>query len=331
MRAKGKIGTLFLSVLLAFVMILGMGTALWAEKFPNKPVQLVVPFGPGGADRSARLFAPYLSKELGVPVQVINIEGGGGWVAWSQAAKWDGAKDDHMLQIINVPHIFSYLDPRAKRRETLDSFGFLAWHSYDPCIWAVREGDKRFQTLKEFIDYVQAHPNEIIVSTTGVGSDDHMGMAYAQKNIPNFKVKMIYSNNDGKKITETLGSHSDMAAGNVGFYIPYVLDMKLRPICVLHHERWALMPSVQTFYEVTGKKNVSYAGRTIAAAKNLPEEKKKIYIDALERAIKNPEYVMKEMNNKNSLLFLKGDKLWEALNNAKAVVEDVKFWELKTK
>lgn len=299
-----------------------------AEKFPNKPVQIVVPFkAGGGADRTFRLFAPYLSKELGVPVNVVNIAGGGGWVAWAQMAKWDPNKDDHKLGVINLPHVLSLLDPRMKRKETLKSFNFLAWHSYDPCIWAVREGDPRFQTLKEFIDYVKKHPNKIVMSTTAVGSDDHMGIAFAEKFIKGFKVKKVYANSDNKKIQEVIGGHTDAVAGNVGYYVPFMLEKKLRPIVVLHPERWPQLPSVPTFFEVTGLKNVSYAGRTLATAPGLAESKRKIYLDAMKRAIENPEYVMKELKNKNVLMFRTGDELWKTLDESKKLVEQVKFWE----
>jgi tripartite-type tricarboxylate transporter receptor subunit TctC len=214
-----------------------------------------------------------------------------------------------------------------KRKETLESFGFLAWHSYDPCIWAVRDNDERFQTLKEFIAYVKAHPNEIVMSTTAVGSDDHMGIAFAEKKIPGFKVKKVYANSDGKKIAEVIGGHTDAVAGNVGYYVPYMLEMKLRPICVLHHERWQQLPATRTFNEVTGQMNISYAGRTLATAPKLPDWKREIYLNAIERAIKTPEYVMKEIRNKNALLFKTGDDLWALLNKARSMVGEVKFWE----
>ena len=304
--------------------------AVRAAEFPNKPVQIVVPFKPGGgADRTMRLFAPYLAKELGVPVNVTNIAGGGGWVAWTQMARWDPKKDDHKLGVVNLPHVLSLLDPRMKRKETLESFNFLAWHSLDPCIWAVREGDPRFQTFKGFLNYVKTHPNEIVMSTTAVGSDDHMGIAFAEKFIPGFKVKKVYANSDGKKIQEVIGKHTDAVAGNVGYYVPYMLDAKLKPIVVLSLERSPNLPSVPTFFEATGLKNVSYAGRTLATAPGMSEKKRKIYLDAIKRAIDNPEYVMREIKNKNPLLFKEGKKLWATLNESKKMVERVKFWEVK--
>ena len=302
--------------------------AIGQDKYPSKPVSLVVPFKPGGgADRTMRLFAPYLGKELGVPVTVVNIAGGGGWVAWSQMAKWDPGKQDHMLGVVNLPHVLSLLDPRMKRKETLKSFNFLAWHSLDPCIWAVREGDERFQSLKEFLAYVKKNPNKVVMSTTAVGSDDHMGIAFAEKNIPGFKVRKVYANSDGKKIQEVIGGHTDAVAGNVGYYIPYMMEAKLKPIVVLGTERSPNLPSVPTFLEVTGLKNVSYAGRTLVTAPGLAEPKRTALLDAMKRAMKNPEYVMKEIANKNPLLFKEGDDLWNTLNQSQKMVEDVKFWE----
>ncbi len=103
--------------------------------------------------------------------------------------------------------------------------------------------------------------------------------------------------------------------------------MKLRPIVVLHHERWAQLPATRTFFEVTGQMNISYAGRTLATAPNLPEEKRQVYLAAIERAITTPEYVMKEIRNKNALLFKTGDDLWAFLNKARNMVGEVKFWE----
>ena len=300
-----------------------------AYAYPSEPVQLVVPFKPGGgADRTFRLFAPYLSEELGVPVNVVNISGGGGWVAWAQAVKWDAEKDDHKLQVVNLPHVLSMLDPRMKRSESLEDFNFLAWHSLDPCIWAVREGDERFQSLAEFLDYVAKNPNEVIISSTAVGSDDHMGIAFAEKNIADFKVRKIYANGDSKKIQEVLAGTSDAVAGNVGYYVPQIMEGKLRPIAVLSAERSPNLPSVPTFAEVTGLMNISYAGRTLATAPGLSEDKRTILLDAIKRALVNPEYVMKEINNKNPLLFKEGDDMWAALNSSKEMVEKVKFWEM---
>lgn len=299
--------------------------------FPSKPVQLVVPFPPGGgADRSWRMFAPFLSAELGQPVNVINIEGGGGWVAWQQMANWDPNKDDHIIGTVNFPHLFSYLDPRISRTETVADFNFLCWHSLDPCVWAIRPDESRFNDLASFIDYVQKNPNKIIVSSTAVGSDDHMGLAYAEKFLPDFKVRKLYADGDSKKLQEVIGGVSDAVAGNVGYYTSYVNEKQIKFISVLHEAPYAKAPGVPTFKDVTGLDNVSFAGRTMCVANGMSDEKKSVYADAIGRAIVNSEYVIMEDAANNNLLYLQGDEMHEKIEKTRAYVESVEFWKSET-
>ncbi len=299
--------------------------------FPSKPVQLVVPFAPGGgADRTFRLFAPYLGEELGQPVNVINIEGGGGWVAWQQMAKWDPQADDHMIGTINFPHLFSYLDPRIGREETTDSFNFLAWHSLDPCVWAVRADEDRFDNLAGLLSYIEENPGQITFSSTAVGSDDHMGIAYAEKFLPNFEVRKLYANGDSKKLQEVIGGVSDVVAGNVGYFTSYVNEGQLKFLTVLHDEPYPKAEGVPTFKEVTGKPNVSFAGRTMCVANGLPEEKKTAYSEAVQRAIINPDYVAQEEADNNNLLFLQGEEMRQKIAETRDYVVSVEFWNAES-
>lgn len=321
------------SLALALAGVLGFTflspTGVPAAEFPNKPVIIQVPFAPGGgADRTFRLFAPYLSKELGVPVKVTNVAGGGGWVSWSQVtSNWTAERDDHKLGVVNIPHIFSMLNPEMKRKETLESFNFLAWHSYDPGLWLVRWDDDRFRDLDDVIAYAEKNP--LIVAVGSHGGDDHVGMAFAAKAVPALKnVKMIFSDTgDNGKIQFLLGKNVDMVAGNVGYYINGIIERKMRPITVLHDEPWPLLPSVATFQETTGKPNITYAGRTLATANGLSEEKREIYLAAIEKAMSNPEYIQKERANRNVLMFRKGDDMWDLLRAGQKVAEDAAYWE----
>ena len=303
---------------------------LWAaDKFPERPVQLIVPFeAGGGSDLTFRLFAPHLQKELGVPVNVINVAGGGGWVAWQQMARWEPVSDDHKLGIVNFPHLLSYLDPRMKRTETVESYNFVAWHSLDPCIWAIRHDDTRFDSLQSFIEYVRKNPNAITISSTGVGSDDHMGIAFAEKFIPDFKVRKLYANGDGKKIHEVISGITDCVAGNVCAYMPYVKDRKLKFICILHPQRYDAVNTVPTFQEITGLKNISFAGRTIVCAPGLPGGKKAVYLAAIEKTLANPDYLAQEARNNNNIYFMKGDAIRKKIAETEAYVKQVRFWEV---
>ena len=316
----------FIAVALSVVFT---ATEIKAEQYPKGPITMVVPWKPGGGtDRTARLFAPYLSKTLGVPVKVINMGGGGGWVAWSKMAKWDPKKDDHTIGWVNFPHMLSYLNPKMKNKNNLDSFNFLTGHSIDPCTWLVREGDKRFQTLPEFIAYVKAHPNEITISVGGFGSDDHQAVAFAEKFIPGFKVKKIFGNNDAKKLQELYGKTADAVGGNISYFVPHMLEGKLRPLAVLGKQRSNQLPTVPTFEEASGVKNYNFAARVLVAAPGLPEEKGKVLTAAIQKAMDTPEYGVRELRGHNTLWKVDGTKLKDFLTALAATVGKVKFWDL---
>jgi tripartite-type tricarboxylate transporter receptor subunit TctC len=324
-----SLSTKLLSAAAAIVVMAGSFSGIAkADKFPSGPIQLVVPWKPGGGtDRSARTFAPFLSKALGVPVNIVNKAGGGGWVAWAQMASWDAKKDDHKIGYVNIPHVFAYLDPKMKRKEDIGAFNFVSGATIDPCIWAVREGDERFQTIKQFIDYVKKNPGKIIMSTTAVGSDDHQGIAYVEKFVEGFKVKKVYANNDGKKIKELLGKHSDAVAGNIAYYVPHMLEGKIKPLVVLDTKRSKYLPSVPTFFEATGLKNVSVAGRTLVVAPGLDDEKYKIIAAAVAKALADPLYAIKEQNSSNGLWPVSGEPLKSYLKETTDRVKKVKYWE----
>lgn len=311
------------------IMALGFaGQPAVAADFPSEPIELVVPWKPGGGtDASARIFAPYLAEELGVPVKVVNIDGGGGWVAWAEMAAWDPKADDHKIGIVNLPHLFAYLDPRMGRTETVSDFNFLAGQTFDPCMWLAREGDERFQTLQELIEYAKKNPGELVVSTTAVGSDDHQGLAYAEKFVPGFAIEKIYANNDAKKVQELLGEHTDIIAGNVSYYVPYILDAKMRPLGILSSERNQFVPSVPTFEEVTGVENICFAGRTLVVAPGLPEDKYKVLLDAVKRVQENPEYVVKEQNNSSTIWRVSGPSLKDFIRSTEERVKAVEYWK----
>ncbi|WP_034490769.1 Bug family tripartite tricarboxylate transporter substrate binding protein [Afifella pfennigii] len=300
----------------------------FAQDYPSGPIELVVPWKTGGGtDRSARLFAPYLSEALGVPVNVVNIDGGGGWVAWDQMAKWDPGEDDHKIGLVNLPHVFAYLDPKMGRSETVEDFNFISGQTFDPCLWVVRTGDERFSSLEEFVNYAKENPGEVVVSTTAVGSDDYQGLAFAEKKIDGFEVGKVYANNDAKKVQELLGEHTDAVAGNISYYVSYIEDGQMQPLAVLSRERSPFLPDVPTFKEAVGVENICFAGRTLVAAPGLPDEKYKVLADAIAEAQANPEYRDKEKAGSSQIWEVSGEDLQNFIKQTEESVKEVEYWK----
>jgi len=298
-----------------------------AQDFPSGPVELIVPWNAGGGtDRSARLFAPYLAEELGVPVNVVNQAGGGGWVAWAEMAKWDPVEDDHKIGLVNLPHVFAYLDPAMGRTETVADFNFIGGQTIDPCLWVVRGDDDRFDSLADVVAFGTENPGQLLVSSTAIGSDDYQGLAFAEKSIDGFETSKVYANNDGKKIQELLAGTTDMIAGNVSFYVPYILDGQMKPLATLDSERSKFLPSVPTLEEVTGVENICFAARTLVAAPGIDPAKYAVFEAAIKAAQANPDYQIKELNNSSTIWGISGDELKSFIAKTEESVKFVEYW-----
>lgn len=309
--------------------LLLLSSSIFAADFPKGPVELVIPWkAGGGTDKSARIFAPFLAKELGVPVNVVNIDGGGGWVAWEQMAKWDANKDDHKIGLVNLPHVFAYLDPKMKRTETVGDFNFIGGQTYDPCLWLVRADDERFTGgLKDVLAYSAKNPGKLLVSTTAIGSDDYQGLAFAEKKVKGFKAAKVYANNDAKKVQELLAGTTDMIAGNVSYYVNYIREGKMRPIAVLDNVRSEFLPSVPTFGEVAGVENIGFAARTLIAANGISQEKYDFFKNAINKAQANPGYQLAELSQSSRIWTASGSDLKDFISDTEAAVKVVEYWK----
>lgn len=311
-------------VIAAALILMVTGAYAADAGIPNKPLTFVVPFGTGGGtDLTARLLAPELQRELGVPVQVVNKAGGGGWVAWTEMAKWN--PQDWIIGYVNLPHIFSYLNPKMKRSETVKSWNFLFLHTVDPGMILVKNGDARFPNLKAFIDY--AMKNKTVVAAHGVGGDDFIGVKQVEKAFPGVNIEMIHNKSDSNSISQLVGGHVDAVFGNVAAYTPHILEGKFQPLAVNWYERVKFVPSVPTFEELTGKKIIHYAGRTVVGPPGMPEARAAAITSAFERAIKNPQYQLKMLNSNLSIDVMKGERLNGFLQDSEEMVKKIAYWE----
>ncbi|BCV24895.1 tripartite tricarboxylate transporter substrate binding protein [Gelria sp. Kuro-4] len=265
-----------------------------APEFPTKPITIMTGYAAGSVtDVGLRLLVPYLEKELGQPITVVNKPGGSGWVAWSELAK--AAPDGYTLAVVNVPNFHTgYLNPELKRSNSVRDFDFLANHVSDPSAISVKT-DSKFQNVKEIVEYAKANPGKLSVTTTGPATDDHL-MALALENSSGAKFNIVHCKGGNESVAQVLGGHIDVLIENVGGVRVPFKNGEIKMLGVATEQRAELVPDVPTLKE-QGYNFVSVSARGFAAPKGLPENVKKKLVAALEKAIKNPEHIakMKEM------------------------------------
>jgi tripartite-type tricarboxylate transporter receptor subunit TctC len=139
--------------------------------WPERPLQLIVPFAAGGGtDISARTMAQFLERELGQPVVVQNRPGAGGEIGLSAIA--DARPDGYTIGIINTPGIVTIPIERSPRW-SLASFTFIAGVVEDPTTFAVHP-DSLIRNIADLVAAARAKPGEVTVGTQGVGSAGHI-------------------------------------------------------------------------------------------------------------------------------------------------------------
>lgn len=260
--------------------------------FPgNKPIRLIVPWSAGGgSDIGARMLQPYLEEKLGTTVNVINPTGASGWIGWEQLLSAD--PDGYTIAVVNFPTLFpGYLDPSLGRSHRIEDFQMLANHVTDYCVLAIRKDDDRFNDLESFLAY--AKENEVTISTSGIGSDDHV---LVEKLIETAGLKLSMVAGDGWKdgYAALLGGHIDASAANVGEVLVPHYNGELLTLVVFSNERSEFMPDVPTWNEMGfGDDIVNSSQRGFATKAGTPQEIVDILAEALEYAINNQTQIDK--------------------------------------
>ena len=141
---------------------------------PERPVELVVGFAPGGGtDIVARLFARHLEARLGQPITVVNRPGASSEVGMTHVAR--SRPDGHVLGLTNMPS-FVTIPVERRAQYGLDSFAFIGNIMTDATGLVVK-ADSPIRDVADLIARAKADPEGITISTSGIGTDDHLLLA----------------------------------------------------------------------------------------------------------------------------------------------------------
>ena len=136
-------------------------------RFPDRPITLVVPFGPGGiADLTARAVGEALARSLGQPVVVDNQPGAGAIVASQRVAR--AVPDGHTLLLLSNANAVAVSLMKPPGPDPLKDFAPVSTlGSFDLGLFAAVNG--RFATLAAALDWARAHPGQLNIGSIAVG------------------------------------------------------------------------------------------------------------------------------------------------------------------
>jgi tripartite-type tricarboxylate transporter receptor subunit TctC len=218
--------------------------AAHSQTYPERTIQLQVPFQAGGAvDSTARIIANQLAINLAQPVVVENRVGGGGVIGTNLVAK---APPDgyNLLLIASGPMV---LAPGLYGKVQYDPVGDFApialVASYPNTLLINRKSS--FKSVKDIIVAARARPGSLTYASGGVGTILHLSGELFKKTADIQLVHVPYKGGLAA-IPDLLASRVDMLFANIGLSLPYVNSDELAVIAVTSKVQSLFLPSTPT-------------------------------------------------------------------------------------
>ena len=310
-------------VLLAVVLVWSFGgLSSAAEKYPNKPITLVVPWGAGGmTDVSARLLAEKFKVELGQPVLVANKPGANGTIGlkYALSQKADG------YTVVVGPMTDALATPYFLGGEPFDfkDFSFVAGYMPQERLLFTTP-DKPYKNFQEFIAYAKKHPGEISAGSGGSQWALDVVKSIAVKD--GLKMKYVMFKSGGEASTSILGKHVDLCETGTGTpAFQAARDGKLILLINLGAGTVPYFPQVQNMEQLGYPfSSVVYYGFTVRG--DTPEKVRKKLEETLRKVMNDSE--VKDKMTKMGLTprFIDGQEYGKVVTKAvKSVPELIKY------
>ena len=235
-----------------------------AAGFPEKEVQIIIPWAPGGAtDLIFRAVAAATEKHLGKAVVIVNRAGGGGAVGYTEGAQ--ARPDGYTLTSAVTP--LTILPHQVKTAFTYQNFEAVINVVRDPAMFLVRS-EAPWKDVKEFLEQAKKNPGMISVGNSGAGGGVHL-IAMAFEKAMGVKFNHIPFSGGGPSVTALLGGHINAVSVSPPEGISQVQAGKLRIIALFSEKRFDMFPNIPTCKE----QGVNFAmgqWRGLAAPKGTP-------------------------------------------------------------
>jgi tripartite-type tricarboxylate transporter receptor subunit TctC len=235
-------------VAFALSLALPFAASAQAQKYPTKPVRLIVPFVPGGAsDILARMLSVSLKEQWGQPVIVENKTGAGGTIGTDAMAK--APPDGYTLMVSDLGTMT--IIPSLMKNMPYDLHKDLApvtVLTYSPYLIVVTPSLPP-KSLKELVEYSKANPGKLNYATPGLGSNVHLaGLQFATA--LGIQWTYIPSKGGAQAMQDVAGGHADLIFNSMLATAPHVKSGSLRLLGVTSPKRVPAYPDTPTAGEL---------------------------------------------------------------------------------
>jgi tripartite-type tricarboxylate transporter receptor subunit TctC len=272
--------------LLAAVLLVTASSAF--AQYPQRPVQVIVPWGAGGGtDATARIIATLLEKELKQPFNVVNRTGGSGVVGHDAIAK--APADGYTIGMITVEITMMHHVGLTPLKYT--DYTPIGLVNADPAGINVRI-DSPYKSVQELLAAIKANPGKLKASGTGQGGIWHLAIAglLKQQGIDPAALPWVPSQGAAPGLQDLVAGGVDVVPCSIPEARAMIDGGKVRALAIMDDNPPSLYPNVPTLKKSLGSDWQLAAWRVIAAPKGIPAEAQKTLTGALKKVYDSKEY-----------------------------------------
>src|SRR5690606_15824313 len=212
------------------------------ERYPSRPIEVVVPWGPGGgSDQTARRITQFLEPELKVSLPVLNVPGASGITGVTRIM--NAPADGYTLRVTG--DIYAPMGQPGAKWKLADFMPLAIVISQPSALFVAQES--RFKTWADFEKEARAHPGKLKVAFVGFNSIDEIHIN--NLNAKGIQVVAVPFTKPGERYSAVLGGHADVLYEQAGDIRNYLENKQLRPLLSVSEQRFPAYADVPTARE----------------------------------------------------------------------------------
>ena len=269
-----------------------------AETYPERPIQMVIPTGPGSnTDTIMRSLAKFAAPLLGQPIVIFNKPGASGTIGVGSVTR--ASNDGYTIggvwsgPITMAPHV-------ATPGYTPADYQIVAMTTGAPGVLCVQPNFPA-KNAGEFLAELQNNPDKYTYGSDGVGGFVQFATGRIFESAGLRQRIIPYSGAD-QTVTAFISGTIDIYGGAIATILPFVVEGKAKCLLVTSSRRYAALPDVQSLADVNLSQAQTLLWRGIIAPRDLPADRLEKLRDAFSQAAINPEF--------KTIAERRGEEIW---------------------
>jgi tripartite-type tricarboxylate transporter receptor subunit TctC len=223
-----------------------LGSAAYAQNYPDRPLHLIVPYGPGGiTDFAGRTVGQALGKVLGQTVVVDNKPGAGGIVGTDYVAH--SAPDGYDMAIMDPAVVINPILQKSMPYDIFSDLTTLSRVSSSPEVLVVSP-QLGFKTYADLVAYGKANPGKLNYASAGVGTAPHLAAVLWEQGT-GIQAEHVPYKGIGGSYPDLMSNKVQLAFSSIPGALPFTSDNRVLPLATTMLKRSPVYPDLPTVAE----------------------------------------------------------------------------------